>query len=194
MAAHFITQRYSRQGLASLFLTCAFPLHLWTLILVFRDIAWLTERTNLWDAIGVASYGMLFAFAESVVIFLLLVLLGFVIPKHWHSDRRITFLALLILITSLWGMISQLLFLWNVPLPPQAIQFLRNSNHPLRILYAGCLAIVTPTVLLPVYLFIKSNKSVAFMQNMMERISLLTMFYLLFDLLGLAIVIIRNLN
>lgn len=160
--------------------------------MVFRDLSWLTERTNLWDAIGVAAYGMLFAFIESVLLFLVVLLLGLVIPKQWHSDRRITFLALLILITSAWGMMSQLLFLWNISLPPPAIQFLRSSEHPLRVLYAGSLVIVTSTVLLLVFLFVKLKTSVAFMQNIMERISLITMLYLLFDLLGLVIVLIRN--
>jgi len=192
--ATFITRRYSRQGLWSLFLTCAFPLHFWTLILVFRDISWLTERTNAWDAIGVASYGMIFAFTESVVIFVVAALLGFLTPKRWETDRRIAFLGLLILIASVWGMIGQLLFLWNIFLPEQAIQFLRNSSHPLRIIYAVCLTVVTPTVLLPVYGFIRSNKAVKIMQNIMERLSLLTMFYLFFDLLALMIVIIRNIG
>lgn len=160
--------------------------------MVFRDLSWLTERTNLWDAIGVAAYGMLFAFIESVLLFLVVLLLGLVIPKQWHSDRRITFLALLILITSAWGMMSQLLFLWNISLPPPAIQFLRSSDHPLRVLYAGSLVIVTSSVLLLVFLFVKLKTSVAFMQNIMERISLITMLYLLFDLLGLVIVLIRN--
>lgn len=192
--ADFITQRYSKQGLWSLFLICAFPLHLWTLIFAFRDISWLTERTNLWDAIGVVSYGMIFAFVESVVIFLVLALLGLILPAQWYSDRRIAFLSLLILLTSAWGMISQLLLVWSVPLPIQAIQFLRSSNHPLRILYAACLVVVTPTILLPVYLFIKSKKSIAFMQDLMERLSLLATFYLFFDFVGLIIVIIRNIN
>jgi hypothetical protein len=192
--AHFITQRYSRQGLIALFLTCAFPLHLWTLMMVFRDISWLAERTNLWDAIGVASYGMLFAFVESVLLFLIILLVGLVIPTQWHSDRRITFLALLILITSAWGMMSQLLFLWNLSLPLPAIQFLRGSQHPLRVLYAGSLVIVASTVLLLVFFFVKLKTSVAFMQNIMERISLITMLYLLLDFLGLVIVLIRNIN
>ena len=160
--------------------------------MVFRDISWLTERTNLWDAIGVAAYGMLFAFVESVLLFLVVLLVGLVIPKQWHSDRRITFLALLILITSAWAMLSQLLFLWNISLPPPAIWFLRSSDHPLRVLYAGSLVIVTSTVLLLAFLFVKLKTSVAFMQNIMERISLITMLYLLFDLLGLVIVLIRN--
>ena len=192
--ATFVTQRYSKQGLWSLFLICAFPLHFWTLIMVFRDISWLTERTNAWDAIGVASYGMIFAFAESIVVFLVVVLLGLLTPKNWKDDQRIAFLALLILIASIWGMIGQLLFLWNVSLPAQAIQFLRNSDHPLRILYAACLIVVVPTVLLPTYYFLRSKKVVPFMQNLMERLSLLTLFYLAFDVLGLILVIIRNLN
>jgi hypothetical protein len=89
-------------------------------------------------------------------------------------------------------MIDQLLFLWNVSLPEQAIHFLRSSSHPLRILYAASLMVVIPTVLLPVYSFIRSDKAVPFMQNLVERLSVLTMFYLSFDLLGLIIVIIRN--
>jgi hypothetical protein len=192
--ADFITQRYSKKGLWSLFLICAFPLHLWTLIFAFRDISWLTERTNLWDAIGVVSYGMIFAFVESVVIFLVLTLLGLILPAQWYSDRRIAFLSLLILLTSVWGMISQLLLVWSVPLPIQAIQFLRSSNHPLRMLYAACLAVVTPTILIPVYLFMKSKKSIAFMQDLMERLSLLATFYLFFDFVGLIIVVLRNIN
>jgi hypothetical protein len=192
--ADFITQRYSKKGLWSLFLICAFPLHLWTLIFAFRDISWLTERTNLWDAIGVVSYGMIFAFVESVVIFLVLTLLGLILPAQWYSDRRIAFLSLLILLTSVWGMISQLLLVWSVPLPIQVIQFLRSSNHPLRMLYAACLAVVTPTILIPVYLFMKSKKSIAFMQDLMERLSLLATFYLFFDFVGLIIVVLRNIN
>lgn len=160
--------------------------------MVFRDISWLTERTSLWDALGAASYGLVFAFIESVALFLVVALLGLFLPAHWHPDRRITFLALLVLITSAWGMLSQLLFLWDVTLPSPAIQYLRNSDHPLRILYAGSLAVVVSTVLFLVAIFVKSKRSVSSMQEVMERISLLTMFYLLFDLLGLVIVVIRN--
>jgi hypothetical protein len=189
----FIMQKYSRQGLGSLFLTCAFPFHFWTLIFVFRDISWLTERTNLWDAIGVASYGMVFALVESVMIFFVVALAGFFIPR-WQSDQRIAFLGLLILVASVWGMISQLLFLWNVSLPIQVIEFLRNSGHALRILYAVSLAVVIATIVLPVYLFIRSKKATAIMQSLMERLSLITMFYLIFDVAGLMIVIIRNIN
>jgi hypothetical protein len=190
---NFITSRYTRQGLWSLFLICAFPLHLWTLILAFQDISWLTERTNVRDAIGVVSYGMVFALVESVGIFLVLALVGLITPWRWESDRRTAFLAFLVLITSVWAMIGQLLFLWNVSLPEAAIEFLRRSDHPLRITYAVCLMVITPTVLLPAYSFLRTNKAVTVMQNLMERLSLLSMFYLVFDLFGIIIIVFRNL-
>ena len=186
-------QRYSRQKLWSLFLTCAFPFHLWTLIQVFRDVSWVTERTNAWDAVGVASYGMLFALVESLLAFLVVVLLGLVTPRYWDDDRRIAFLSLLFLIAAVWGMISQLLFIWNIQLPSQTMEFLVRSGHPLRWLYGGSLAIVLATVLLPVYLFFGSSKFSLLVQDFTDRLSVLTIFYLLFDLAGLTIVIVRNL-
>jgi hypothetical protein len=97
-------QYYSKQAFGSLFLMYVFPLHLWTLLLAFRDISWVAERTNFGDAIGVVSYGMVFAFLESLLIFVL----------------------------SLWAMTSQLYGLqaWN---NPNTITTLAaGSTHPPR--------------------------------------------------------------
>ena len=101
--SHSITRRYSIQGLWSLFLMCAFPLHLWAMILIFRDMSWVIERTNVWDAIGVGSYGMIRAFVESVVVFVIFTVLGFLTPANWMIDRRIAFLSLLVILLSAWG-------------------------------------------------------------------------------------------
>lgn len=191
---NFVARKYSRQELWSLFLTCAFPLHMWALIMAFRDISWLSERTNTWDAIGVISYGMLIAFVESVFVFFVAALVGFITPANWSSERRTTFLSLLILLLSLWAMVSQLLFLWNMNLPDAAVQFLRNSDHPLRILYAGSLAVVGLSIVLPVYSFIRSERAIPFMKELMDRLSTLTAFYLVLDLLGVIVIVLRNLS
>ena len=187
------TKRYSRQGLWSLFLICAFPLHVWTIILALRDFSWVTERTNAWDAIGVISYGMVFALIESLVVFLAAVLLGFLVSRQWDEGRRIALLSVLVLITALWAMTSQLYFLWGVSLPEQMMRFLAQSEHPVRVLYATGLALVLPTVLIPAFLVLKSNKVFHFVRELTERLSLLTMFYLVLDAGGLVIVVVRNL-
>jgi hypothetical protein len=188
------TQRYSKQGLWSLFLTCAFPFHFWTLILAFRDISWVTERTNSWDAIGVISYGMLFALVESILLFLVVTLLGLITPKRWSVNKRIALLSLLFLITALWAMIAQLLFLWNINFPISILRFIAHTAHPLRVLYASSFVIVLPTVLLPAYSFLRSDKLLLFIQDLTDRFSTLTMLYLFFDLIGLVLVILRNIG
>lgn len=185
-------KQYSKQGLWSLFLVCAFPLHLWTIILAFRDFSWVTERTNSWDAVGVLSYGLIFAFIESVFVFLIAVLLGYLISKKWGEDRRNALLGNLVLITSLWAMVSYLFFILEVSVSGQTIDFLVNLEHPLRFLYAVSLAFVGVTVTLPTYFILRSEKFLQFIKGFFERLSLLTVFYLFFDLIGSIIVIVRN--
>lgn len=189
--SHF--SRYTRQGLWSIFLLCAFPLHVWAILLFLRDISWLSERTNLWDAVGVGSYALIFAFAESIFVFLVLVILGiFLTPGGWTAERRISFLSLLGLILSIWAVISQLLFLWNIHLPSAVIQILIRSGRPLVGLYVISLSIVIPTVVLPVYQFLRSEKTANSIQSFSERLSSPMVAYLFLDLAGLVIVVIRN--
>ena len=190
---NFFTQRYSKQGLWSLFLMCAFPLHFWTLILVFRDIQWMTERTNFWDALGVASYAMVFAFLESLLLFLILTLLGFLVPTQWTRETRIALLTVLFLILSIWAMLSQLYFLAAVQAPGWFIFLMARTGHPVRILYALALILVTPTLALPAWFALRSEKFLKSVNSLIERLSLLSGLYLFFDVVGLIIVIIRNL-
>ena len=117
-------KQYSKQGLWSLFLICAFPLHIWTIILTLRDFSWVSERTNSWDAIGVVSYGLLFAFIESVIVFLVFTLLGFLVSKKWTEDQRIALLGSLVTIASLWAIAGYLFFMLKVNIPGTTILFL----------------------------------------------------------------------
>jgi hypothetical protein len=185
------SQTYSKQGLGSLFLMCAFPLHFWTLLLAFGDISWLTERSNFWDAIGVVSYGMVFAFIESGIVFMVAVLLGFLVPRRW-KDRRAALLGILVLITALWGMAGQLYFPLKIPLPEQIIQVLVHSAHPVRVIYLALLPVVFLTVAVPTYFILQSDRIFKIVQDFIERVTLLTMFYLFLSFIGLVIVIVRN--
>lgn len=188
----FLTQKYSKQSLWALFLTCAFPIHLWALILIFRDISWVAERTNMWDAIGVASYGLLNAFIESLFFFISLAVLGLLISTKWSEDRRIALLSVLALILAFWAIEGQAYFIWGSYVPEQMLRYVAASKHPLRILYAGVLFTVVSTIIIPVYLALKSDRFSRLIHGFAERLSLLTMLYLFFDFLALIVIIIRN--
>ena len=186
------TRFYSPQGLWLLFLICALPLHIWTIVLALRDFSWVSARTNSWDALGVISYGLVYTFIESVVIFILAILLGFLISKKWDEKRRIVLLGMLIVICSIWAMASHLYFLLEITPPAQVINFLAGVKHPLRTLYTSLLILVAPTFLIPAYLVLKSNTLYRFAQDGMDRLSLLMTLYLFFDLSAFIIVLIRN--
>jgi hypothetical protein len=189
----WIAGHYTRQGLWSLFLMCALPLHAWTMILGFRDLSWLTERTNAWDAVGVLCYGLLFALVESVLLFGVAGLLGFVLPRGWEAERRIGVLSVLVLVLSLWAMVAQLFFLLNVQLPGWLIGFLVWSRHPLWFLYSVVPAVVGLSFGLPVWWLMRGGRGLRAMGTAIERLGLLATFYLVFDAAAIVIVLIRNL-
>ncbi len=191
---HFAADRYTKQGLWSLFLMSVFPQHLWTLILVFRDMSWIIKRTNVWDAIGNASYAMVYAFFESVMVFCVLVLMGLITPKRWEVNKRIAFLTVLFLTAAIWGMVSQLLYLWTIWLPQSVLQTIAETGRPLFMLYLISLALVGLTVTLPVFTFLVWKKAIPVTLDFMDRISTLSTLYLFLDVVGLVIVVIRNLS
>lgn len=189
-----IFKRYSKSGLWNLFLNTAFPIHLWTIILVLRDFAWVAERTNAWDAFGVAAYGMVFAFIESLFVFAIVALLGLLLPKQWDESKRVALLGILVFTVAIWAILGQLFFLLGFRFPALILQFLAASSHPLRLLYAGLLGLVSLTLIVPVYLFIRSVSVFRSVNYLMERLAVLSAIYLVFDGISLIIIIIRNLT
>ena len=127
------SKRYSKNGRWLLFSGVAFPIHVWALILIFRDFSWVAERTNSWDAIGVGSYGLMIAAIESVVVFLILLLLGLLVSKKWDEKQRISLLGFIILMVSVWMILGQLFYLTEYSLP-ENIQILLAQLPPLQFL------------------------------------------------------------
>jgi hypothetical protein len=174
-------------------LICVFPTHVWTIILAFRDFSWIAERTRAWDAIGVLAYGLIFALVESLSVFLVFVLLGFLIPRRWSEQKRILLLGTLVLMVGLWIALSQLYFLLDLSLPDALVRALAQSEHPVRAMYVGSLALVLPAFLIPSYLIAKSGSVSKFMDELLARLALLSSIYLVFDLAAVVIIVSRNL-
>jgi hypothetical protein len=189
----WITRRYTRLGLWSLFVICAFPQHVWAFVLALRDVSWVAERTNAWDAVGVVSYGLVFALVESLILFGVMVLLGYLVSGSWDADRRVSLLAVLVLIASLWAMLEQLYFLIGTGQPHWLLHLLIASGHPLRYFFALVVAVVVLSVVVPAFLVIRSQRAAQAIWGLIDRLSVLMVFYLLFDAVGIIIVLVRNL-
>ncbi len=188
-----ISKFYSKKGLWLLFSAAAFLLHVWALILIFRDLSWVAERSNMWDAIGVGAYGLVIVLTESFLVFLVTALLGFLVSTKWSESQRVSLMGTLIFIISLWAILGQLFFLVEYSFPASWIQTLAGTAHPVRILYAIGFLLVMPTVLFPVYGQLNSPKLNQITYEFFDRISLLVILYLMLDIVSIAIILIRNL-
>lgn len=190
--ANSISGRYSKQGLLTLFLMCSLPLHVWTLILAFRDVSWISERTNFGDALGVISYGLIFAFIESLVVFLFFAALGYFIPAKWSEDKRVSLLSILATVAALWAIFNQAYFVWGFSAPASFIAFFARQSHPLRFLYAFALAAVSLSMITPALFMLRSDKFYTTIQSIMDRLVVLAGFYIFLDFLALIVVVVRN--
>ena len=175
-----------------MFLICALPLHIWTLFLGFRDFDWVTARTNSWDAVGVVSYGLLFTFFESLVVFIAAVLLGFLISSKWSEKKRTALIGVMVIILSLWSIFNQTYFLRAMEPSEQMIAFYISTGRPLVALYVTALLLVGLSFALPTYAILTSSKAEKAVLDGFERLSMLMILYLVFDIAALVIILIRN--
>ena len=184
--------RFSKNGFWLLLSTCAFPIHVWTLILFFRDFSWVSERTNSWDAIGVGSYGLLIAFIESLFVFFIAVGLSFFLPNKWSEDKRTSIIGMVVLLVAFWAIIGQLYFLMEVQIPVRFLQVVARNSHPLWILYGIVLVFIGTTLALPGYILYRSVKAQKNIIDLFDRLSTLAFLYFFLDICGLVVVAIRN--
>ena len=184
---------YSRQGLWTLFLMSALPIHVWTIILALRDFDWASTRTNSWDAVGIISYGLLFAVLESLVLFIAATILGFFVSGKWEEKKRISLLSAWVIILSLWSIFTQTYFLAEMSPPNWVVAFCIQTGRPLVALYLIALIFSFLLFSIPAFFILRSDKALKITREVIDRLSLLMALYLVMDAAGLVIVIVRNL-
>lgn len=187
----------SLQSLWRVFLIVSIPTHIWSIMLAFGDVQTITERTNMFDAVGFVAYMLLFALAETVLVFLVILIADFLLPRQWTRMQHVLTLGLLSFTVAFWTMLWQLNYwafsrrglLYN-------FVFIENAAHPLR--WGGAIlliivVLVLATVAAPILLVARSPKFVNTVTGIFNRLATLATFYMLVDVIGVLIIIYRNL-
>ena len=191
MVENWFKQYYSKQEVWTLFLISAFPLHVWALILFFWDFSWIEERSGTWNAIGVGAYALVIALVESVFVLLVSLLLGFLIPKVWSPKERASAMALITILVSVWAILGQLYFI-SAPNLTWLILTLASFSRSLFMLYLVLGGIIVISFVIPIWFALSSEKFRKGLDAVVERVSFLTIFYLVFDVIAIIIVAWRN--
>jgi len=190
-------QRFQKGHLLKLFLVCAFPFHLWTILLVLNDVEWIAQRTDLSDVIGVGAYALLYALIESFVFFLCIVALGLIIPWRWNGDKVFAQLGYNSLWIPLWPGLNQLYRYKDFASPDFLVEWLFSTGHPLRygaVVLGLLITIIIGSAGVPNFLIGFKYPVEKNTRNFLERIAFLSSLYIALDIISVIIVLIRNIN
>jgi hypothetical protein len=193
----FYLKRFAKKDLLNLFLVIAFPIHVWSIFLVLRDAKWVAERTNSFDVIGYGSYALVVAFGETVFVFLIALLLSFITPRNWNGKKVVAVLGSLSFILAIWIILHQLFYL--IPKSQMDYFYAVFYYHPYLEPFAYLMVVllvgaVIASFLYPVLSIARHEKVELSISAFFERLAVLSAFYIFLDVLGLLMVIYRNIS
>lgn len=187
------TLPFSKQSAITLFLVASFPINFWAIIVWFRNFGSVAEENGTWDAIGVGAYLLLFALLESVVIFLVLLLISMLVAIKLGQQKTLAQVSVLYLALTLALMLEQTRAL--IELPREGF-LLRSLNSIINALSSSPVVILVIAAVLGVASIaaIHRNERVrAGVMTAIEKVVLLSGIYLFLDVVAIIIVVIRNL-
>ena len=182
----------TKNNIWKLFLFNVFLFHLWTFFMVFRDVPWVVERFGDWDAVGLTSYALMFALVESIGVFIFFLVINFFIPSRFEQKQRLSILSVMILMIWIWGVLGQLYFLAGTGVNQIFRILLASASRPLVMIYLIIFPIVAISVFIPLYALVKKPQRALKFTEILDRISTLSILYLVLDVIGIFIVIFRN--
>jgi hypothetical protein len=185
----------TKKEVRSLFLVCVFPIHLWAIIIIFRDLEYIISERNLWYAAGYAGYILAFALVESCLFFLFMFLLSSLYPHTLkRNGKAFTITCALALIFPLWAIANQLFYLLSASPPGFFSWIMLRIPYHQTLAFTILLLLVIASFAIPVLVIVKSSKGQNGVNILMERISLLSIFYLIIDVLGITAAVLRNIG
>ncbi len=167
-----------RQEIIYALAACIFPIQVWSIFNMLKEVpAWIL-RLSIWDLIGVIAYTQAFALLESLIVLFLLLLLSTVLPWQLFRENFLALSTVVVFFTSTWFILAhfnaETVRLWG------ARQFI-----PWILVYLFTIGIA--------YLLVQHFKRLEeIINSFVQRLSLLSFVYIFIDILSVFIVIIRN--
>jgi hypothetical protein len=169
----------SSEDLSLSFGAIAFPVHVWAIINVLAIFpAWLL-RLSIWELAGVISYPLVDALLESCILWTVLVGLSYILPKKWLANKFVGLSSALMWLLAAWAMLAQFIF-------DRIIEWGTGQLLP-------ALLLVVLSFRLIYWLVQRYGRVEGWIKKITQALVVLAYIYVVADLLGLVVVIIRNL-
>ena len=175
----FRTRFPERKQLVYVFLAFAFASNVWALYDITQEIPAFILRMSLGELLGVISHSLVFSLIDSLFVFFILVLLSVILPASWLRNRFMAIGSAIAILTAVWMMFFHL----------------NNLIGTRNIAGITIWAVSYLIVLAVVYFFIqRSDKLNQGIANFIERLALLAGIYIVLDILGIIVIIVRNIG
>ena len=99
--------RFDPAHLFTLYTAIMLPLHIWVIFSFLDDFGWISARSTAWGALGVGAYALAIILAESLTVFLALLVLGWLLPARFSPEKRVAILALSAWLPTAWAIWTQ---------------------------------------------------------------------------------------
>ena len=182
----WLRSRFPRRGEVFLaFMVCLLPVHIWSIIAFLRAVPSYLLWVDLGRLAGIFAYMQVFAFLESLLFLLVILALAFVLPRPWLLDRFVPQATLLALVTALW-------------MVPVHYVSAKAASSEMPVGLGGSQGVIWLMAHLIALLglslwFRRSTRFQAGLQGFAEKLTPLSMAYLLVDFISLLIVVYRYL-
>jgi hypothetical protein len=171
----------SKSEYIRLFLIGAFPVHIWAIVNLLHTFPSMLLEMNTLELISILAYVLTFALFESLFVFALLFLVTWFFPRKISTPTLLAVSAILVFFGSIAVTLVHLYGIWNITM---------FKFESWVILWAAVGVVASGLTLLLVARKPKVEKPIL---SIVERLSLLSMLYVTLDLVGVVIVVIRNL-
>ncbi|MGD8455752.1 MAG: hypothetical protein PVF83_05140 [Anaerolineales bacterium] len=168
-----LKKKISFREASLVFAICALPVNIWAVVNVLYFVpSWILYR-DLWDFFGAISYILFFSLIEIFVLFVLLMLGGYLTPKRWLKDNLIPFSTIIVVEATAVAI---------------GLHYFPKLHWQKKLL---ALALVV-FFLIAAYLVDRFSAVKKGINAVVDRISILSFIYLVFNFLALFIIIIRK--
>jgi hypothetical protein len=174
------------------FLICAFPLHLWALLMVFNDLEFIAERTDMWDAVGYAGYALLFVLVESLLLAAIVWGASLLLPRSWSNSRTLLVSGSVFIILAGASIVDMAFFVF--PEARISRQYFYGLENFTTLTYGLIFGAVLLAAALAIFLILRTKWGEKAFREVFDRMMLLSYFYLVLDAAGIVIVLLRNLS
>ena len=172
----------SRQEILPVFSLILFIVFSWTIYrMLFQIPSWLYSHTKS-GIFSLAAYVFAFAFFESIILLLFILILNFVLPRYLFRDLFVAQSSLVIVASAIWALV---------------VQFQRESlaDFDLPQLFAWLFLYLLSLLLITVVFYVllrRFERAKMVIETIADRMVVFAWLYVPVGLVSLVIVIVRN--